>query len=419
MPRFVLWFSLLTLGASATACGSNEGQGATSSAGAAHAGGTGGAQSGTGGSSAGGSGTSGSTSAGSGGAAGSPSAGGSGGSTSAGAAGVSGSGGEVVLGSTPGNYQGTCDGSFGVAIDATYFLDGNDEDQVLRVYRRGADATPVQTKDLSSDLGLGSSDEVDLEDATRVGDRVYVVSSHGRDKDGNLERMRYRFFALDLSGTVPNLGIAVAGYSTTLLDEMLDSANWQTPDSAVIASLTESSQLDVSTDSDLAPKVNGTNIEGLSWLPSADHPNQLLIGFRNPAQASDAIVVSLLNADEVVSGGTPSFGEAVLLDLDGLAIRGMAWSPVHGAVFVLAGPRQTSTSPFRLFEWSGVASEAPVAVQDITPPSDSGVEAIVPWPGSHDVEILFDQGEHDIDGEICKDSDAASQFFSDVIVHVP
>ncbi len=325
----------------------------------------------------------------------------------------------MALDPTPGNYQGTCDGSFGVAIDGKYFLDGNDEDQVLRVYERGANATPVQTKDVSADLGLSASDEVDFEDAARIGDRVYVISSHGRDKNGNLERMRYRFSALDLSGTVPNLGISVAGYSADLLDEMLVSSNWQTPDSDVISSLASASELDVSTDSDLAPKVNGTSIEGLAWLPTSERPNQLLIGFRNPEQGGSAILVSLLNADAVVTGATPSFGEAVLLDLAGLAIRGMAWSPVHQAVLVLAGPRQTETSPFRLFQWSGVPSDAPVAVQDITPPAGSAAEGIVVWEGAQGVQIVFDQGEHDIVGDICKDSDASSQFFSDAIIHVP
>jgi len=231
--------------------------------------------------------------------------------------------------------------------------------------------------------------------------------------------MRYRFFGLDLSGSVPTLGLTVAGDTTTLLDQMLVSANWVTPNSAVITSLGNASKLSVATDSNLAPKVNGTNIEGLTWLPTTARPNQLLIGFRNPEHGSSAILVSLPNADAVIAGATAQFGEAILLDLGGLAIRGMAWSPVHQAVLILGGPRQTAASPFRLFKWSGVATDAPVFVQDITPPADSSVEAVIPWANTHDVQILFDQGDYQIGGNNCKDVSASSQFFKDVIVHVP
>jgi hypothetical protein len=59
-------------------------------------------------------------------------------------------------------------------------------------------------------------------------------------------------------------------------------------------------------------------------------------------------------------------------------------------------------------------------VQDITGiPSDSGPEGIVVYPNTHDVQILFDQGDHLISGTVCKDKSTSSQVFSDLIVHVP
>lgn len=345
--------------------------------------------------------------------------GGAGGAGGTGSGGSGGGGGEITLDPTPGNYMQTCDGSFGVAIDDTHFLDGNDENQGIRLYTRGANAAPLKTIEISGALGLSSSDEVDLEDAAKIGNRIYAISSHGRDKNGNLERQRYRFFAMDLGGSSPNITLTVPGYTTTLLDQMLSASNWATPNSSVISTLHAAANLSQGTDANLAPKVNGTNIEGLTWAPTASRPNQLLIGFRNPTQGSSAIIVSLLNADAVLTGATASFGEATLLDLGGLRVRGMTWSPLHQAVLILGGPKDAG-GPFRLYKWSGVSTDPAIAVQDITnAPSDSGPEAIVVYPNTRDVQVLFDQGDHLISGTVCKDKGTSSQYFSDVIVHVP
>jgi hypothetical protein len=307
-----------------------------------------------------------------------------------------------------------------VMIDATHFLDGNDEQQGMRLYTRGATGTPLATIDVSSAIGLSASDEADLEDAARIGDRIYAIGSHGRNKNGKLERSRYRFFAMDLSGTSPGIALSVAGYTVALLDQMLLAQYWTTPDSAVIATLTAASNLGRATDATLPPLAAGTNIEGLAWLPTAARPNQLLIGFRNPLQAGKAIVVSLLNADAVVAGVSAQFGEATLLDLGGLGIRGMAWSPAHDAVLLIGGPQTDAAGPFRLFKWSGAAADPPIAVGDITAvPTASSPEAIVTYPGSRDVQILFDQGDHDVGGAICKSADESVRQFGDMIMRVP
>jgi len=328
--------------------------------------------------------------------------------------------GETTLDPTPGSYRQICDGSFGVMIDATHFLDGDDEEQGMRLYTRGATGDPLTTIDVSSGIGLSSGDEADFEDAARIGNRVFVISSHGRTKSGVIESARYHFFAMDVAGTSPNVTLTVPGYTTMLLEQMLVAANWTTPNTAVLATLAAASNLGTATDANLAPMANGTNIEGLAWAPTTARPNQLLIGFRNPPQGGAAIVVSLLNAAEVLTGATARFGEATLLDLGGLGIRAMAWSPLHTAVLLIAGPRTDAAGPFRLFKWSGAAADLPVAVQDITGvPSASAPEAIVVYPNTRDVQILFDQGDHDIGGDACKDADESDRWFGDTIIQVP
>jgi hypothetical protein len=269
-------------------------------------------------------------------------------------------------------------------------------------------------------LGLSTDDEADFEDAARIGDRVYVIESHGRNKDGKLDRARYRFFGMDVIGTSPGIALTVPGYTTKLLDQMLVAANWVTPNTTVLATLTAKSNLAASTDASLAPLAGGINIEGLAWAPTAARPNQLLIGFRSPSQGTSAIVVSLLNAADVLTGATAQFGEAALLDLGGLGIRAMAWSAPHNAVLLIAGPHDDSAGPFRLFKWSGAPADAPVAVQDITGvPSGSAPEAIVTYPNTRDIQILFDEGDHDVGGDACKDASDSAKAFDDTIVHVP
>jgi hypothetical protein len=313
---------------------------------------------------------------------------------------------------TPGTYRGTCDGSGAIALDAQHFLDINDENQGARVFRRGADATPVRELDLSAALGLTTTDEGDLEDVARIGDRLYVIASHGRNTSGQIRPARYRFGAVTVSGTAATLALAPAGSTTTLLQAMLVAGNWDTPDTAVIAALEASSKLGDQSDANLAPEVAGTNIEGL-----AARGNELLIGFRNPRPNARAIVVRFTNPAAVVAGQTPRFGGAATLDLGGLGIRGMAWSEAHGAVLVLAGPHNTG-GPFRIYKWSGVLGEAPAMAATITAPAASAPEAIVPYPGTKDVQVVFDQGDALIGGTICKDVAAGSRRFTDVIVRV-
>ncbi|WP_224373037.1 DUF3616 domain-containing protein [Hyalangium versicolor] len=321
-------------------------------------------------------------------------------------------------GTTPvppaGTYKSTCDGSGGVVIDDTHFLNFDDESQAARIYTQGSTASSVQSKDLSSALGLSSSDEADFEDAARVGNRIYVTTSHARNKDGELQTSRYKFFAIDVSGTVPSASLQVAGTYSNLLKDMLDASNWLSTDSSVISLLNERSRLSESTVAELAPKEKGTNIEGMAALPSGS----LVLGFRNPQIGSSALMVTLTNPDAVVGGSKAKFGQAIAVNLGGYGIRGMAWSPAHNAVLLLSGPRDESNGPFALWKWSGEASSAPVKVLDLTAPSASAPETVIPHAGTKDVQILFDMGEHLIGGEICKDVSTSSQYFNDVTVHV-
>src|ERR1043165_7727785 len=80
------------------------------------------------------------------------------------------------------------------------------------------------------------------------------------------------------------------------------------------------------------PKARGAlNIEGLSATPDG----HLLIGFRNPIPGGKALLLPMLTPDAVIHGQAAKFGEPILLDLQGLGIRDMAfWA---GQYAIIAG----------------------------------------------------------------------------------
>lgn len=319
----------------------------------------------------------------------------------------------VSLEPTPTTYRETCDGSGAVALSFTHFVDVNDENQGARIYQRAMPTAPVQTLDLSAGLGLAANTEADLEDLERIGNRIFITTSHGRRASGALDRARYKFAAFDVGGTAPSFTLTSAGTSNALLDQMLNAANWDAPNTPVIAALTASSKLDDNNEAPLAPELMGTNIEALA----NDGTGKLLIGFRNPRPGNKAIVVSLVNPDAALTG-TARFGAAAELDLGGLGIRGMTYSAVHQAVLVIAGPHDGANGPFKLYTWSGALTAAPTFVADLTAPADTAPEAVVAYPNTKDVQIIFDGGDAPISGGACKDAPVAARVFHDAILTV-
>src|SRR5688572_4915266 len=93
------------------------------------------------------------------------------------------------------HYWEMCDASAAVALDAQHFVVADDEGNVLRVYKRG-EPKPVNEFNVAKFLlGKGKKSETDLEGAAMVGNRIYWISSHGRNREGEEAPNRQRFFA--------------------------------------------------------------------------------------------------------------------------------------------------------------------------------------------------------------------------------
>ena len=251
----------------------------------------------------------------------------------------------------------------------------NDEDNILRVYRRGQ-PSPTQNIDLGD--FLDAERETDIEASATIGDRIYWITSHGRNSKGKDRPERQRFFATDIVSRGGRLTVIPAGTAYTDL----------------LADLVNASQLNryrLGEASALPPKTAGAlNIEGLAATPDG----KLLIGFRNPIPNDKALIIPLENPSAVISGSKAIFGQPIELALGGLGIRSL--ERVGDGYLIVAGPYDSSGS-FTLYKWSNVLGGSPVAVSGINL-YGMHPEALFAIPNSDTIQILSDNGKiEDVD----------------------
>ena len=281
-----------------------------------------------------------------------------------------------------------CDASAAVPVGSTLFVVANDEDNTLRVYKRGETGESVYSQDISSFLQIDKDHpEADIEGATLIGNRIYWITSHGENKDGKKRPNRRRLFATDIESNSNNINLKPVG----------------TPFLGLVKVLEDSAELKgyhLGKAAKEAPESNnGLNIEGLTRTPKGN----LLIGFRNPIPNGKALLVPLENPQEVIAENKkPKLGKPILLALGGSGIRSIEYSDIKGAYFIIAGPYDDNGG-FRLYQWSGNPSEAPELIKGV---DFQGLhpEALVVYPEEKTrIQILSDDGSEPINGEACKD----------------
>ena len=290
-------------------------------------------------------------------------------------------------------HTGCCDASAGVAVSSNLFLVANDEDNLLRVYRRDRSGPPVQSFQAGAFLHVDPrKPETDLEAATRVGDRIYWITSHGRNRDGQERESRHRFFATTFKftaqGTVELK--AVGRPYGRLLDDFVKDARLK--------------PFNLAAASQRAPKeTNALNIEGMCATPSGD----LLIGFRNPIPQNRALLLPLANPAEVVEGQPARFGDPILLDLGGRGVRGISYA--GGRYLIIAGSYDAKGRS-HFYEWSGDPKAAPRKIPD-THFKGVNPESLVVYPDTppNEFQILSDDGTRKIGGVDCKTLKNAGQ----------
>jgi hypothetical protein len=295
-------------------------------------------------------------------------------------------------------YKETCDASAAIALTEDLFAVASDEDNVIRVYHRDQAGKPVQSIDLSAFLDLDAKKpESDIEGAARVGDRAYWITSHARNKNGRVRLSRERFFATQIIANGPRAELKIVGrpYERLLSDLLRDP---------------RLKRFKLAEASGREPKARGgLNIEGLSATPEG----HLLIGFRNPIPDRKALVVPLLNPDDVVHGRAPKLGEPILLDLGALGVRDMAY--FDGKYLIAAGSYDGRGQSY-LYQWSG-STEPPLLLKDARFKS-LNPEAIIFYPdkGWNEIQILSDDGRKLLKGKPCKEAAPDQQHFRSVWV---
>ncbi len=311
-------------------------------------------------------------------------------------------------------FRGSCDASAAIAISDDSFLVADDENNTLRLYRVADNSMPIRTFSLTVFLGIESENpEADIEGATRTGDRIYWITSHGRNKDGKMRPNRYRFFAADIVVKDNDLALRPVGKPCATLVHSL-----------VNTSLGSQLGLDKATQFDkdlkkkdrerLAPKDDGLNIEALA--ASADGET-LYIGFRNPlfalAASKRAIVIPLENAKEVLEhSAVPKFGKAMLWDLEGRGVRSIEYCPRQKVFLLIAGDPDEG-GQFALYRWSGDPADSPVLQSPIRSGLDTfKPEALIPFANRDEVLLLSDDGAIDVKvtgPDDCIDPDAYNE----------
>ncbi len=278
-------------------------------------------------------------------------------------------------------FTGACDASAAVALNHDLFVVANDEDNILRVYSRSRAGGPVSQFDLTSFLRPEKkTEESDIEAAAQVGNRIYWITSHGRNAKGKQRETRHRFFATTATVVSGKVQLNTAGqFYADLLEDMLHDPRL--------------ARFNLRQASELAPKSPGAlNIEGLCATPEGS----LLIGFRNPVPQGKALVVPLLNPADLIAAQRPRFGEPMLLDFDGLGIRSIAYW--HNRFIIIAGPADGHGASY-LCEW--VPGKDP---RRFPAPELNGLnpEAIAFGDEMRELLLLSDDGTVKLGNEECK-----------------
>lgn len=254
-------------------------------------------------------------------------------------------------------YTGMCDASAAVALDANTFVVADDENNILKIYDRKATTTKPQKIELSkvfaNEIQDGKKEEIDLEGATVLGDKIFWIGSHSTNSEAKQRPARHRLFAMQIKPDANGKFVATRSgniYTTLLAD--LEKDQRFAPYKLDIAKK-------------IAPKsIGGLSIEGLAVTPDG----ALLIAFRNPLAGGKiestrligghALIIKLRNPLAVIEGKPAEFADPIELDLGGYGIRDIA-ARNKDQYLIVAGPyHENKETPdhqreeSRLYLWS-------------------------------------------------------------------
>ena len=318
-------------------------------------------------------------------------------------------------------FTNSSDASASVALNDRLFLIADDEKNILRIYDIKKQGTPVAEYDANPFLKtFGDSPEADIEAATTHGKRIYLITSHGRNKDGKIRPNRQRFFALDFEIKDDTVTLTPVGNPCTDLLQKIIQQPWA-KDMGLVKAAGSAKK-----DQNLAPKEQGINIEGLAASPDG---KTLYIAFRNPRPIDPntslpmALIIPLKNPDSLLEDSmAPEFDIPILVNLNGLSVRSLEYVNFRNEFLIIAGP-QDSSNIFALYSWTAKPAENPALINiQNTLEENFNPEALAIFESSRRMLLLSDDGtlpvqienpNQCIEGEMNKDGSCPNKFLTD------
>lgn len=322
-----------------------------------------------------------------------------------------------------------CNASGAIAIDENRIMVGDDEEAFLPIFALAGPKFLDSTKS-----GVG---EADIEGGTILQGRVIWITSHGRNKDGEVKPKRQKIFASHRIDNDGKLAASSPAIFTGLLNAIATKAGKADSDPAY-RQMSESFG-PASTDAAFAPKVKGFNIEGLATTEGLESPPAvpgLLVGLRNPlTKDGEAILFEIRNAIALVDDPSASadLGRVFKLDLKGRRIRDIAYSRAAGAYLIIGGlvgdnsdKPKDGGSAFAVFKWTGRPADQPVKIDafgNLDALDRFHPEVILPLltrvdgklAPSNRVLLVSDDGKRKIGGKDCEDLPKAQRKFRGLI----
>jgi hypothetical protein len=299
---------------------------------------------------------------------------------------------------------GAADASATIPVGGGYFIAGDDENNILRLYAPGVSGAPVKTWDFTSSIG---TEEIDIEAATRSGNTIYWTGSMGNSKKGNLKPERSTLFSTTVSGTGATTELTFGGYYLGLRNDLIawDEAN--------------GNRFGFKTGAEMGkvPKeIAGFNVEGLEMVQGST--SEAFIGFRAPlvpaTPGGKALVVPVTNINELATRSPntttkATFGTPLLWNLGGLSIREISKNE-NGEYLIIAGS-YSAIGEFALYKWDGIAADQPVRLLTQLPGEtgepgaedpgswESIVEVPTPIATGSIVQLVMDNGSTNYYGD--------------------
>lgn len=265
-----------------------------------------------------------------------------------------------AAGAEPHIYRGLCEASTAVFLDDKHFAVASDETNIIRIYERGDMSVGIE-RDFQTSTGF---DKSDIEASARVDDRIYWLSSHSLNSQGEDKKKRKVFFATRIVPDNSSVSLEAVGSVTSVREPLLATAGVTMED---------------------------LNIEGLAATPEGE----LLVGLRDTVDGK-ALVVPFRNPAEVADQGkAPIFGTPHALDLKGNGIRSLERFGTN--YLIVAGP-VSDESGFSLYSWSGRDGDDAVPVPSVSF-GDLRPEAMLAVAGTNTVQVLSDDGSDNCSDE--------------------